>query len=366
MRARRIATMVFGGVVAVLGLLFAFLQTPPGQRALAGLASDETLHVSGLSGFFPTDLQAARIELLDEQGPWLTVENARLRWSFASLFEGRVRVEMLSAALVDVVRAPLPQKTRQAEGGSASARSSCRSASTCRRCRSRRCISRRRLPAWTRAGRCTAMACCPPTCTRAACALPAIARDGPSGKLAVDTRFDLVQRTVDGEISVEEGPGGVTAGLLQRPDLAGVSMRLVAKGDATAGNGELTVSAGDAVAAKGSAHWQPSGAATAVSVRLEATGKELPYAGPILARRRGDGGRQDGDLEQLQRSRPDRTASPPRAATIAWPIGSTARRRSNPTRRARSRRSSEASPGAACVSPRTPCSATWRSSPKAR
>ena len=35
MRARRIATMVLGGVVALLGLLFAFLQTPPGQRALA-------------------------------------------------------------------------------------------------------------------------------------------------------------------------------------------------------------------------------------------------------------------------------------------------------------------------------------------
>jgi translocation and assembly module TamB len=68
MRARRIAMVVFGGVVAMLGLLFAFLQTPPGQRALAGLASKETLHVSGLGGFFPTDLQAARIELLDEQG----------------------------------------------------------------------------------------------------------------------------------------------------------------------------------------------------------------------------------------------------------------------------------------------------------
>ena len=57
----------------------------------------------------------------------------------------------------------------------AAARSSCRSASTCRRCRSRRCISRRRLAAWTRAGPCTATACCPPTCTKAACALPATA-----------------------------------------------------------------------------------------------------------------------------------------------------------------------------------------------
>jgi translocation and assembly module TamB len=281
MRARRIATMVFGGVVALLGLLFAFLQTPPGQRALAGLASDETLHVSSLSGFFPTDLQAARIELLDEQGPWLTVENARLRWSFTSLFEGRVRVEMLSAALVDVVRPPLPQKTRQAEGGSV--------------------IGSFKLPVgvdlqalsvealhlaaplagvdsrWTLHGNGLLSA----DLHEGRLRLAGDRTDGPSGKLAVDSRFDLVQRTVDGEISVEEGPDGVTAGLLQRPDLAGVSMHLVAKGDATAGNGELTVSAGDAVAAKGSAHWQPSGAATAVSVRLDATGKELPYAGPF-------------------------------------------------------------------------------------
>ncbi|HTB41356.1 MAG TPA: translocation/assembly module TamB domain-containing protein, partial [Reyranella sp.] len=105
--------------------------------------------------------------------------------------------------------------------------------------------------------------------------------DGPSGKLSADTRFDLAQRTVDGEIAVEEGPGGVTAALLQRPDLAGVSMRLVAKGDAATGNGELTVSAGDAVTAKGTAQWRPDGAGTAVSVHLDASGKELPDAGPV-------------------------------------------------------------------------------------
>ena len=105
--------------------------------------------------------------------------------------------------------------------------------------------------------------------------------DGPSGKLSADTRFDLAQRTVDGEITVDEGAGGVTAALLQRPDLAGVSMRLVAKGDAAAGSGELTVSAGDAVSAKGSAQWRPDGAGTAASVRLEASGKELPDAGTI-------------------------------------------------------------------------------------
>jgi translocation and assembly module TamB len=278
MRPLRIAAMVFGGLAAGLGLLFAFLQTPSGQRTLAGLVSDETLQVSGLGGFFPTDLQAARIELLDEQGAWLRVDNARLRWSFASLFEGRVRVEMLSAALVDVLRTPLPQKTTQADGGSGSFRLpvgvdlQALSVEALHLAAPLGGVDSR----WSLHGNGLLSA----DLHEGRLRLAGDRSDGPSGKLAVDTRFDVVQRTVDGEISVEEGPGGVTAGLLQRPDLAGVSMRLVAKGDAAAGSGDLTVSAGDAVAAKGSAHWQPSGAATAVSVRLEATGKELP-AGPI-------------------------------------------------------------------------------------
>ncbi len=117
MRALRISAMVVGGVVILAGALFAFLQTPPGQRALAGLASDETVHVSGLSGFFPTDLQVARVELLDEQGTWLTVDNARLRWSLASLLTGRVRIDMLQASLVDVLRAPVPSKAKPGSGG---------------------------------------------------------------------------------------------------------------------------------------------------------------------------------------------------------------------------------------------------------
>ena len=235
--------------------------------------------MSGLSGFFPTDLQAARIELLDEQGAWLTVDNARLRWSFVSLFEGRVRVELLSAALVDVLRAPLPQKTRQADGGSGSFRLpvgvelQVLSVEALHLAAPLGGVDSR----WTLHGNGLLSA----DLHEGRLRLAGDRRDGPSGKLAADARFDLVQRTVDGEISVEEGPGGVTAGLLQRPDLAGVSMRLAAKGDAAAGSGELTVSAGDAVAARGSAHWQPSGAATAVSVRLEATGKALPDGGPI-------------------------------------------------------------------------------------
>jgi translocation and assembly module TamB len=278
MRALRIAAMVVGGVVLLVGLLFGFLQTPPGQRALVGLVSDESLHVSGLSGFFPTDLQVARVELLDEQGAWLTVDDARLRWSFASLLSGRVRVEMLQAARLDVLRAPLPSKSKPASRGGSftlpvGVDLQALSVDTLHLAAALAGVDSR----WTLHGNGLLSADLHEGHLR----LTGNRTDGPSGKLSADTRFDLAQRTVDGEIAVEEGPGGVTAALLQRPDLAGVSMRLVAKGDAATGNAELTVSAGDAVTAKGTAQWRPGGTGTAVSVHLDASGKELPDAAPV-------------------------------------------------------------------------------------
>src|SRR5689334_19667575 len=101
MRARRILAIVVGSLVGLLVIAFAALQTAPGQRALAGFISraasgpDGGLELSGLSGFFPTDLRIASIAYSDRDGPWLTAENIQLRWSFTSLARGRVSIETL-------------------------------------------------------------------------------------------------------------------------------------------------------------------------------------------------------------------------------------------------------------------------------
>jgi autotransporter translocation and assembly factor TamB len=51
MRALRILAKVLGGlltlVVALTAVLFVFLQTPLGQRTLAGLVSGKSLQISG-------------------------------------------------------------------------------------------------------------------------------------------------------------------------------------------------------------------------------------------------------------------------------------------------------------------------------
>ena len=68
------------------------------------------------------------------------------------------------------------------------------------------------------------------------------------------------------------------------------------------GNGELTLSAGDAVAAKGSAQWQPDGAATAVSVQLEAERhRNCPMRGPVALSAEATLDDKTRDPEQLRR-----------------------------------------------------------------
>ena len=100
--------------------------------------------------------------------------------------------------------------------------------------------------------------------------------DGPNGRLSADIGFDVEKRTVDGEVSLSEKRGGLIAALLERPDIEDLSMRLVARGDARAGNAELVVAAGEAARANGKATWGPDGAATVVSVQLDTAGPGLP------------------------------------------------------------------------------------------
>ncbi len=280
MRARRILAIGAAGLIGLLAILFAALQTPPGQRAVAGLVSrmasgpDGGLGLSGLSGFFPTDLHVARISYSDREGPWLTVENARLRWSFTSLLGGRLRVELISADRVAVLRPPLPGKEESKDESGGGVRlpvgidvnaleiGDLHLAAALARVDSH----------WKLSGH----AVLPADLAQGRLILTGDRIDGPNGRLSADIGFDVEKRTVDGEVSLSEKRGGLIAALLERPDIEELSMRLVARGDARAGNAELVVAAGDAARANGKATWGPDGAATVVSVQLDTAGPGLP------------------------------------------------------------------------------------------
>src|SRR5438093_2170662 len=117
MRALRLLAWIAGGLVGLLALLFLALQTAAGQRALVSLVSSKDLEVSGLSGFFPTDMQVARLSVADRDGAWLTIDDAKLSWSLASLFTGRMRIDELTARRIDVARSPAPSEAKSTSSG---------------------------------------------------------------------------------------------------------------------------------------------------------------------------------------------------------------------------------------------------------
>ena len=287
-------TVIVGTAGAVIGaglLLFAALQTVPGQRWLAATVSalastDESrVELSGLSGFFPTDLRVEHIAVADERGPWLRVEDARIRWSFASLFRGRLHIETVAARRLEVLRSPEPTKTPAAasDGGfSLPLGIDLRDLS----------IDDLHLAApvgggvdsrWGVQGN----ALLALGAAESRLHLTASRLDGPTGEVKADIRFDLARRTVDGEISVEEtSRGGVIAAVLERPDLERVSAHLVAKGDAAAGAIDLKVAAGDVATANGEARWHRDGKDTTITVRVTGAAPGLPD-GPLARALRG-------------------------------------------------------------------------------
>ena len=341
-----------------------FLQTPPGQRALAGARRsrrDVCKCRASAASSRPT-CRSARIELVGRAGP---VAHGRRR---APALVVRLAVRRAVSGsrccrprCVDVLRAPLPRKRPDsAGGGSGSFKLPVGvdlQALSVDDLHLAAPLGRRRLAL----DACTATACCPADLHEGRLRLDRRPHRRPAGKLAADARFDLGSAPSMARSRSRKGRAAWWRRCCERPDLDGVV-------DAPRRQGRCgrrqrrahRVGGRCRRRPRAARSWQPTARRPRSRVRLEARpGKALPDAGAAdLARRRGDGGRHAGDLERARRSPPGRSASPPRAATTARPTGSTATatvrcRRAGPAWR----RSWAASTGAACISARTPCSA---------
>lgn len=276
MRAVRFAAMAALAIVAVLGLAFAGLQTALGKRLLALLLSNEQIRVGVIEGFVPTELRIAHIEVVDRDGAWLQVDNARLAWSFASLFDERLRIEMLAADRVALLRAPVSDPT-EARSGAGSLRLPFSIDLQALG------IDNLHLGAalggydshWKVAGSGTLANHLGEMTVR----IGADRFEGPAGKLAADVRLEGSPRRIQADVTLDEDRGGMIAALLQQPDLPKASLRLRAHGDQRDGDAELSMTTGGQATARGTAHWQGEGA----DVRLQATLE----AGPVTAARQG-------------------------------------------------------------------------------
>ncbi|MEO1248237.1 MAG: translocation/assembly module TamB domain-containing protein [Pseudomonadota bacterium] len=112
---RRLILITLAVLVLVPAVLFGFLQTGPGKSLLARtverLVASEALSISigQISGFVPSDLRIDRLDIADGQGPWISIEQARLAWRPLALLAGRLSIEELSSQRVEIQRLPEPQ-----------------------------------------------------------------------------------------------------------------------------------------------------------------------------------------------------------------------------------------------------------------
>lgn len=282
MRALRIAAYVVIALIAVLGLAFAGVQTAPGKRLLASIISGaasspgQQVRITGLDGFVPTDLSISHIEVADRTGPWLQVENAKLTWSFASLLQRRLRIELLSASRIAVLRAPAEEK-KEATPSSGGVQLPFDVDLQALK------IDDLHLAAalggidshWKIAGDAAVAS----DLGEIRAKLAADRLEGPRGKLTADVRVDRSPRKIAADITLDEDPGGMVAALMQRPDLPDISLELSARGDTRDGTAELTAKAGDQATAKGNLRWMPDGGDTGFQATLEAGPIDVPAQG---------------------------------------------------------------------------------------
>jgi translocation and assembly module TamB len=99
------ALAIAGGIALALG---------PGARLLVDHLGDDRrvwrlglTDLEGVSGASLSDLRVARITLRDEQGVCVEIRDARLAWKPFALLRGRLDIETIDAAKIDILRRPI-------------------------------------------------------------------------------------------------------------------------------------------------------------------------------------------------------------------------------------------------------------------
>ena len=76
------------------------------QDALSG--AGRTVSIDGFRGALSSTASFDRMTIADDQGVWLTLEDVTLDWNRSALLRGRLEVQSLTAARLDLPRLPVP------------------------------------------------------------------------------------------------------------------------------------------------------------------------------------------------------------------------------------------------------------------
>lgn len=95
-------------LISLAGLVVA-LNTQTGQRFAVQQINKygkNFIHLGGLSGYFPSDLKIADLQLMDPKGVWLRADQIELAWSPLALLHRNLAIQALTAQTIEIPRAP--------------------------------------------------------------------------------------------------------------------------------------------------------------------------------------------------------------------------------------------------------------------
>lgn len=97
-------------LIAVLFLGFTTTGAQFAARQISSLIStpDQAIEISAPSGLLTGDLRIASLTIADREGPYARLSGIEVDWSPLALLKGTFKAERVTAASVDVDRAPLP------------------------------------------------------------------------------------------------------------------------------------------------------------------------------------------------------------------------------------------------------------------
>ena len=104
------AAAVLGVPLLLVAVLLVGGNTGPGrhliERLTPGLTGGE-IRLAGLAGRFPDRLRAARLELADQNGAYLTIDDLTFDWAPTRLLHGVLDIDRLEAHAADLARMPV-------------------------------------------------------------------------------------------------------------------------------------------------------------------------------------------------------------------------------------------------------------------
>lgn len=244
----RRSAVALAGLLALVALVFAGLQTEFGrsalERKLEDLVStpDARIDMTDLQGRIPDRLTIARITIADKDGPWATIEQLSLDWRPLRLLSGRLHIDRLSAERVLLARQPVSTQAAPRDDAG---------------------FTLPRLPFDLSADQLAvdAIEIAAPVLGQSAVlrfsgslsaetdaaietTLSLERLDGPQGSISLQSSFDLADRILTVDARMREAPDGLTALLIGAEGLPEIDIALTGRGPLGDWRGQLTGGSG--------------------------------------------------------------------------------------------------------------------------